>query len=98
MIDLKSILIGDERVIGLKIKLPFTLFIFVFNTKGFLCGNLINIEILNNNSACICITSKSNSYEECLNSEIISLNKKAIDKGIKIGMTGKEALLKMHEN
>ena len=56
------------------------------------------IEILNNNSACICITSKSNSYEECLNSEIISLNKKAIDKGIKIGMTGKEALLKMHEN
>lgn len=98
MIDLKSIHIENERVIGLKIKLPFTLFIFVFNTKGFLCGELINIERLQNNSACICVTSKSNSYEECLNSKIISLNKKAMDKGIEIGMSGKDALLKMHEN
>ena len=98
MIDLKSIQIEDERVIGLRIKLPFTLFIFVFNTKGFLCGDLINMEMLENNTACICITSKSSNYEECLTSEIISLNKRAIDKGIKLGMTGKEALLKMYEN
>lgn len=98
MIDLKSILIGNERVIGLKIKLPFTLLTFVFNTKGFLCGNIINMEMLYENSACICMISKSNNYEECLNSEIISLNKKALDKGIQIGMTGKEALKKMHEN
>lgn len=98
MIDLKSILLEDERVIGLKIKLPFTLLTFVFNTKGFICGNVMNMDMLYLNKACICITSKSNSYEECLNSEIISLNKKAIDKGIEIGMTGKKALQKMHEN
>ena len=98
MIDLKSVLIDDERVIGLKIKLPFTLLTFVFNTKGFLCGSEINIETLYLNQACICITSKSNSYEECLNSEVISMNKKAKDKGIEIGMLGKKALKKMHEN
>lgn len=98
MIDLKTILIGNERVIGLKIKLPFTLLTFVFNTKGFLCSNVINIEMLYENSACICVISKSDSYEDCLNHEIISLNKKAVEKGIKIGMTGKEALIKMHEN
>ena len=53
MIDLKSILIGEERVIGLQIKLPFTLFIFIFNSKGFLCGKSINIKYLNN-EAYIC--------------------------------------------
>ena len=98
MIDIKSIMIEDERVIGLKIKLPFTILTFVLNTKGFLCGKEINIESLYKNSACICMMSQSKSYEECLNSEIISLNKKALEKGIQIGMTGKEALKKMHEN
>lgn len=98
MIDLKSIRLEDERVIGLKIKLPFTLLIFVFNTKGFICGKEMNMASLYDNSACICMISKSNSYEECLNSEIVAVNKKAKDKGIKIGMTGKEALLKMYEN
>lgn len=98
MIDLKSIQIENERVIGLKIKLPFTLFTYVFNTKGFLCGKEMNMDVLYDSSACICIMSQSKNYEECLNSEIISLNKKALGKGIKIGMSGKEALKKMHEN
>ncbi len=98
MIYLKSILIDEERVIGLKIKLPFTLLTFVFNTKGFLCGNEINLETLYLNKACICIISNSNNYEECLNSEVISMNKKAQEKGIEIGMLGKIALKKMHEN
>lgn len=98
MIDLKSILIENERVIGLKIKLPFTCIVFVFNTKGFLCGKQINMESLKESKACVCIMSKSNTYEECLNSEVLDLNQKAMSKGISIGMKGKEAMMKMYEN
>ena len=97
MIDLKSILLGEERVIGLQIKLPSTIFIFIFHSKGFLCGNMINIHLLNN-EACICKMSKSSNYEECLNSEVIECNDMALNKGIKIGMKGKDALLKMYES
>ena len=96
MIDLKSILIGEERVIGLQIKLPFTIFIFIFNSKGFLCGNSINLNYLYN-EACICKVSKCSNYEECLNSEVIECNESASNSGIKIGMSGKDALLKMYE-
>ncbi|MGN1344002.1 MAG: hypothetical protein ACI4U3_05440 [Traorella sp.] len=98
MIDLKSILIGNERVIGLQIKLPFTLLIFVFHNKGFLCGNQLNLDILKHNKACICVMSKSSSYEECLNSEVKQMNQASIDKGIEIGMKGKVALMRMYEN
>ena len=96
MIDLKSILLGEERVIGLQIKLPFTIFIFIFNTKGFLCGNSIQLQYLNN-EAYICRVKESSTIEECLNSEVIECNEKAFTKGIKIGMIGKDALLKMVE-
>ncbi len=98
MIDLKSIQLENERVIGLQIKLPFTLMIFVFNTKGFLCSNQINVETLKHNKACICVMSKAATYEECLNSEVKALNASALEKGIEIGMKGKKALMKMYEN
>lgn len=97
MIDLKSIVIDSERVIGLQIKMPFTLLIFVFNTKGFLCGNQINIESFNHSKAAVCIMSKSSTYDECLTSEVKALNQSALDKGIEIGMKGKKALMMMHE-
>ena len=98
MIDLKSIVIETERVIGLQIKLPFTLLIFVFNTKGFLCGNQLSIEAFKHNRASICIMSKASTYEECLNSEVKAMNQSAIDKGLEIGMKGKKALMLMYEN
>lgn len=97
MIDLKSILLGEERVIGLQIKLPFTIFIFIFNSKGFLCGKCIQLQFLNND-AYICKVKESSTIEECLNSEVIECNDKALSKGIKIGMKGKDALLKMYED
>lgn len=97
MIDLKSIVIETERVVGLQIKLPFTLMIFVFNTKGFLCGPSVNIEHFHHSKACICVMSKSSTYEECLNSEVKMLNQASLDKGIEIGMKGKKALMKMYE-
>ena len=40
----------------------------------------------------------SSTYDELLNSEVIQLNQSAINKGIVIGMKGKDALLKMYEN
>lgn len=98
MIDLKSILLGNERVIGLQIKLPFTLLIFVFHNHGFLCGHQMNMEVLKHNKACICVMSKSSTYEECLNSEVKQMNQSALNKGIEIGMKGKVALMKMYED
>ena len=97
MINLKSILIGNERVIGLQIKLPFTFLIFIFNTKGFLCGNTMNIENLNN-QACICIMKHALSFDQCLTSEVLACNQSAMNKGIIVGMKGKEALMKMYED
>lgn len=98
MIDLKTIQLGHERVIGLQIKLPFSPMIFVFNTKGFLCGNQINIDTYKNNKACVCVMDRCNTYEECMNSTVRSCNLSANKKGIEIGMKGKEALQRMYEN
>lgn len=98
MIDLKSIVIESERVIGLQIKLPFTLMTIVMNTKGFLCGKQISIEAFQQSRCCVCIMSASSTYEECLNSEVYALNQAAKDKGIIVGMKGKKALMNMYEN
>lgn len=98
MINLKSIVVESERVIGLQIKLPFTLMNFIFNTKGFLCSPIINLETLKHSRACICVMTKSATIEECLNSEVKALNQAALDKGIEIGTKGKKALMMMHEN
>lgn len=98
MIDIKSILVGDERVLGLQIKLPFTLMNFVFHTKGFLCGGLMNMQSFHHNKACVCMMSKASTFEECLNSEVKAMNPSASSKGIEIGMKGRRALMMMHEN
>ena len=41
---------------------------------------------------------QSSTYDELLNSEVVQMNQMAMNKGIKIGMKGKDALLQMYEN
>lgn len=98
MIHLKSILLKEQRVMALEIRLPATHLNFVFNTKGFLCGNYMNMTYFIETKSAVCIMKLAHGSEQLLESEVVSCNKKAKSQGIIVGMLGEEALALMNES
>ena len=97
MIDLKSKQIGSQRVLAIVIHLPMAPLHFIINTKGFLCGAMISMSFFETSKACVCQMSQYESDEALLNSQVLVCNATAVGAGIKIGMSGQEAMHKMNE-
>lgn len=98
MIDLKSKQMGNQRVLAIVIHLPMAPLHFIFNTKGFLCGAMISMAFFETSKACVCQMNQYDSGEALLKGQVLLCNAAAIDAGIKQGMSGQEAMQKMHES
>lgn len=97
MVNLKRYQIDDIHVIGIEIDLPANPVYIISNTHGFLCGSIFSRYYLENSRACVCIMKEDRSFNHLLESCVMSLNKRAKSLGIKVGMSGREAIKKMHQ-
>lgn len=97
MIDLKSISIDHERAIGVRMNLPLCPIHLILTTKGFICGEVFSHLFFDEHAICACIMESSLSFDMLLNSHVKSCSRKASERGIVQGMSGKMALLKMYE-
>lgn len=97
MIDLKSISIDHERAIGVKMNLPLCPIHLILTTRGFICGDVFNQLYFDEHAICACIMESSLNFDMLLNSHVKNCSKRALERGIVTGMSGKMALLKMYE-
>ncbi|MDV0444832.1 hypothetical protein MmiAt1_03750 [Methanimicrococcus sp. At1] len=62
--------------------------------KSFLACGFLDIAAADGLSACAAKVRGVQTFEDMMAAEVAAVTKKAEEKGVKIGMTGKEALLK----
>ncbi|WNY24310.1 hypothetical protein MmiHf6_16410 [Methanimicrococcus hongohii] len=62
--------------------------------KSFLACGFLDIAAADNLNACAAKVKGVKTFDDMLKAEVIAVTKEAEAKGVKVGMTGKEALLK----
>ena len=90
-----KIKIEGKEFTGFQIPTEHTSVLMIVGAKGFIACGYINLDVANKrNDACAIITGVK-TLNDLLNTEVKAISKAAAESGVKIGMTGQEALIKM---
>jgi uncharacterized protein YunC (DUF1805 family) len=89
-------IIEGKEFTGHKIPTQNTAVLMISGNKGFLACGYINIEVANKRNDVCAIVTGVKSLEDMLSAKTIKVSDAALEAGISIGISGKEALLKMY--
>ncbi len=101
MLEMSPIIIEGHQFTAVQMKLPKTNLMAVTNDKGYIMCGALDVALFNNNEKLRerkIIAGRAigvRSIEQLLNAPLESVTYAAEELGITIGMTGREALLKM---
>ncbi len=97
MISMKTMQLHGEYFIAVTIRLPHNEIRLITCTHGILCTAQFSVSFTQEHrSQCVmAIVEQGDSFEELLESQIISCTAAAAAKGITVGMSGEEALFGM---
>ncbi len=99
MMNVKPIKIEDRTFIAVKVKLPKTNLLAVMSDKGYIMCGALDVQLLNDKLKDRKIIAGRavgvRTIDELLNAPLESVTLEAENYGIKKGMIGKEALLRM---
>ncbi|KFZ40715.1 MULTISPECIES: YunC family protein [Thermoactinomyces] len=99
MIQLKPLDIEGKQVLGIEVKLPKTTLLVVTTDKGYIMCGALDVALLNERlSERNIIAARAlgvRTLEQLLDAPLESVTHTAEAKGIKPGMTGRQALLRM---
>ena len=99
MIQLKPLDIEGKQVLGIEVKLPKTTLLVVTTDKGYIMCGALDVALLNERlSERNIIAARAlgvRTLEQLLDAPLESVTHTAEEKGIKPGMTGRQALLRM---
>ncbi|HLS88100.1 MAG TPA: DUF1805 domain-containing protein [Sphingobacteriaceae bacterium] len=99
MVRVDPVVVGDHVFTGVTVELPKTRLIVLATPKGYIMCGALDIGLLNDRLAergivaARCVGVRT--YEDLLNCGVESATKAAEELGIKPGMPGREALLRM---
>lgn len=88
----KEIQINGKVLTGVEIRLPHANLVLVLAEKGYVCCGYLDLATAEKFSDAAAIVKGAKTTEDLLQSEIAALTTFAEKLGIKLGMTGKEAL------
>ncbi|MDX5474802.1 MAG: DUF1805 domain-containing protein [Bacillaceae bacterium] len=99
MVDMKPIIINGEQFTAVTVKLPKTNFMAVTSEKGYIMCGALDVALLNEKLKDRGIIAGRavgvRTIEQLLEAPLESVTIEAENRGIHVGMPGKEALLKM---
>jgi uncharacterized protein YunC (DUF1805 family) len=99
MIDVKPIDIEGHQVIAISVELPKTTLLVVTTDHGYIMCGALDVELLNTNlSDRQIIAGRAlgvKTIEQLLDAPLESVTRTAEDRGIKAGMKGRDAILRM---
>ncbi|OGS39290.1 MAG: hypothetical protein A2551_06945 [Elusimicrobia bacterium RIFOXYD2_FULL_34_30] len=90
-IDIK---IGDKTAVGYEIQMQNAMLVLVKAEKGFVMCGYLDIKTAEKLGDAACIVRGVQTVDDLLNAKIVGMTTKAEKFGVKLGITGKEALEK----
>jgi uncharacterized protein YunC (DUF1805 family) len=91
----REINIDGKIVTGFEIPLQNATFVVVRAKNGFVMCGYMNLETAEKLGDAACVVRGVKTVDDLLNAKVVAVTKKAESFGIKIGITGKEALEKL---
>ncbi|MFQ6064731.1 MAG: YunC family protein [Candidatus Bathyarchaeia archaeon] len=93
MIRINPIEIDDKTALGVKVDLPDSPpLLLVIGERGFVMCGFLNMDAAEKLSVAAAMVSGVKTFEDVLEAEVRGVTSRAKKKGIKLGMTGEEAL------
>lgn len=90
-----SIEINGQKYTGHHIKTSVANILMIQAKSGFLACGYFDIETANKLGEPVAIVTGVKNYDDMLSAKVVKLSKPALDKGLTLGMSGKEALSKL---
>ncbi len=88
----KEIKLKDKFATGIQVNLPKANLVLVAAEKGFICCGYLDLSTAEKLSEAACLARGVKTIEDLLDAKIAGLTTPAEKLGIKLGMSGKEAL------
>jgi len=93
MINITPIKIDDKTAVGVKVDLPESPpLLLVIGERGFVMCGFLNMDAAEKLNVTAAMVSGVKNFDDVLEAEVKAVTSKAQKKGIRPGMTGKEAL------
>lgn len=99
MVEIKSIQISKKSFMGIHMHLPGNPVYLIMSTKTILAQNMFDIDYFNRGvgNVSIILTAYHYGFEPMLKAPVIAMNEEAKQHGVRLEMSGKEALLLCEE-
>ncbi len=88
----RKVVINSKELVGYEIKLNTKYLVLILAPKGYLMCGYLNLDVADKFGDIAAIITGVSTVEEMLSKPIVKLTSNAEKLGIKIGMTGEEAL------
>ena len=93
MINVSPFKIGDKTAVGVRVDLPESPpLLLVIGEKGFVMCGFLNMDAAEKLNVTAAMVSGVKDFNDILKGEVRAVTSEARKKGIKLGMTGKEAV------
>ena len=92
---IEKILLEGCEFEGFKIPTEHASVLLIRGAAGFLGCGYFNLAVADKLDDCVAIVSGVKTFEDMFSAKVVGVSRKASEKGITIGMTGQDALLRM---
>ncbi|MFN4133949.1 MAG: YunC family protein [Candidatus Hadarchaeales archaeon] len=94
-VEIKEMEIGGGKVLLVKVELPEAPLLLALAPKGYMMCGYLNIETAEKLNQVAAIVMGVKSFSEMLEAKVVAATRQAMERGVKEGMSGREAILKM---
>ncbi len=98
MVEISIIQVNRIELMCIKIKLPHITSHVIYSTKVILLDEYWSIEAIDKKGEAAVCQSRGRTPESLLENQLIAVSKIAFKKGIDLSLSGRDAILKIHEN
>jgi uncharacterized protein YunC (DUF1805 family) len=99
MLRVEPITLDGHTVVAIEVKLPKTTLLIVTTDRGYIMCGALDVSLLNDRlkdrNIIAARATGVKTIQELLDAPLESVTETAIENGISVGMTGREAILKM---
>jgi len=88
--------IAGQSFKAFDLKTEFAHLLLIQAQQGFLGCGYFSLDTANRLKESVAIVSGVSTYEDCLKAKVVGLSQAAIDRGLHLNMTGREALLALN--
>jgi uncharacterized protein YunC (DUF1805 family) len=96
MIEVSPLRIAEKTAVGLRVELPHSPpLLMIIGQTGFVGCGFINIEAAEKLNVAAATVTGAKNFEDFLNAEVKAATSKAQEKGVRVGINGRDAISRL---